>query len=242
MQFLIFQHVAEEHPGIFRKFFKDDGIETTAVELDEGATIPDLSEFDALWVMGGPMDVWQEDEHPWLIDEVAAIQHAVIDRKMPFMGICLGHQLLAQSLGGEVGPSAQPEIGILDVTISETGLKSPLMQGLSATQNCLQWHSAEVTKLPEGAEVLASSPACQVQSLSYGGHAFSMQFHVELEEDTVPNWAAIPEYRDALAKSAAPGTLETMLARAESNMPQFNATSRILYNNFMTATGLSAAN
>ena len=77
MRILVFQHIACEHPGIFRKFFADDGIEWDVVELDEGETIPALEPYDVLWVMGGPMDVWDVEELPWLIDEKRAIRHWV---------------------------------------------------------------------------------------------------------------------------------------------------------------------
>src|ERR1700681_1313252 len=69
MKFLIFQHAQVEHPGIFREFFAADGIEWHAVELDEGEPIPSLDGFDALMAFGGPMDVWQESSHPWLVAE-----------------------------------------------------------------------------------------------------------------------------------------------------------------------------
>ncbi len=238
MHFVIFQHIACEHPGVFRRFFADDGIATTAVQLDEGDSISDLSNFDALMVMGGPMDVWQEDEHPWLAEEKVAIRHAVVDLKMPYLGLCLGHQLLAEALGGEVGPSRQAEIGIMDVNLNEAGLKSPFLKGLSQTQKCLQWHSAEVTKTPDNVEVLASSPACKVQAMSYGAHAFSMQYHVELEDDTVPNWGVIPEYKSALEKALGANALPKFEAEAGANMAGFNAAAEVLYKNFLTATGL----
>jgi len=109
---LVFQHLRIEHPGIFRDFFKEDNVESTIIELDEGEQIPDLKDYDALWVMGGPMDVWEEAEYPWLIDEKAAIRKAVNELKMPYVGICLGHQLLADALGAEV-KSAPPGMDIL---------------------------------------------------------------------------------------------------------------------------------
>ncbi len=238
MHFVIFQHIACEHPGVFRRFFLDDNIATTAIELDEGDEIPDLSGFDALVVMGGPMDVWQEEEHAWLAQEKAAIRHAVVDLQMPYLGLCLGHQLLAEALGGTVGPSKQPEIGIMEVELNEAGLNSPFLKGLRRTQKCLQWHSAEVTTAPDCAQVLASSTACKVQALSYGSHAFSMQYHVELEDDTVPNWAAIPEYKSALENSMGASGLEQFKADADAGMAGFNAAAEVLYRNFLTTTGL----
>ena len=125
---LVFQHIAIEHPGVFRDFLREDGIGWTAVELDEGEPIPDLDAYGALWVMGGPMDVWEDDVHPWLVPERAAIREAVVERKMPFFGFCLGHQLLAQALGGEVGPAAAPEIGIMEVELTEAGRVSSIFQ------------------------------------------------------------------------------------------------------------------
>ena len=67
MKFLILQHIAIEHPGIFRKFIQRDNIETHTIELDQGDTIPDTRPYDAMIVMGGPMDTWQENKHPWLV-------------------------------------------------------------------------------------------------------------------------------------------------------------------------------
>ena len=104
MHILVFQHIAIEHPGIFRDFFRDDGVRWTAVELDQGEAIPDLTDFDALWVMGGPMDAWQEDAHPWLVPEKAAIRRAVTELNMPFLGVCLGHQLLADAWAAGSAP------------------------------------------------------------------------------------------------------------------------------------------
>jgi GMP synthase-like glutamine amidotransferase len=235
---LVFQHIAMEHPGIFRDFLAEDGIAWDAVELDEGEAIPGLGAYDALWVMGGPMDVWEEDAHPWLGPEKAAIHEAVTDRDMPFLGLCLGHQLLAEALGGEVGPAAEPEIGVLEVALSEAGRQSPFLAGMAAAGRCLQWHSAEVTREPRGAEVLASSPACRVQAMSVGGRAFSLQYHVELTATTVDEWGAVPAYAAALEKTLGPGALPGFRDEAAAHMAAFNGDARRLYDNFMSTTGL----
>jgi len=83
MRVLVFQHIAIEHPGIFRDFLAADGVAWDAVELDAGDPIPPLDGYDALLVMGGPMDVWEEDAHPWLAAEKRAIRAAVAERAMP---------------------------------------------------------------------------------------------------------------------------------------------------------------
>ena len=90
MRILVFQHVPVEHPGIFREFWRENGDEWRAVELDAGQVIPAPNDFDLLVAMGGPMDVWQEDRYPWLRAEKAAIRHWVNDLGRPFLGVCLG--------------------------------------------------------------------------------------------------------------------------------------------------------
>jgi GMP synthase-like glutamine amidotransferase len=100
VKLLVFQHIECEHPGIFRALLDEAEIQWDAVELPAGERIPDFGAYDALWVMGGPMDVWEEDECPWLVPEKAAIRHWVCDLKKPYLGFCLGHQLLADALGG----------------------------------------------------------------------------------------------------------------------------------------------
>ena len=166
-----------------RHFLREDGHTWDAVELDQGQALPSLDGYDALWVMGGPMDTWQEDEHPWLKGEKAFIRKAVEEKGLPYLGLCLGHQLLAEALGGEVGPSETPEIGVLDVQLTEAGATGVLFDGLPEKFECLQWHSAEVKVMPAGAQCLATSAACPVQAMKWGTRAVSMQFHVELEAD-----------------------------------------------------------
>ena len=147
MKLLVLQHADVEHPGIFRQFLREDGHSWDTVELDAGEELPSLDGYDALWVLGGPMDVWQEDTHPWLKAEKAFIREAVEERGLPFLGLCLGHQLLAEALGGDVGPSGTPEIGVMDVQLTEEGASGVWMDGLPERFACLQWHSAEITTL-----------------------------------------------------------------------------------------------
>jgi GMP synthase-like glutamine amidotransferase len=231
-RFLVFQHLRIEHPGIFREFFKEDGIELLTVELDEGESIPDLTDFDALWVMGGPMDVWQEERYPWLIDEKAAIRKAVIELKMPYMGICLGHQLLADALGGEVGSGDQAEVGVMQIHKTETGKHNPFLSNMSETMNCLQWHAAEVKAVPETMNVLVSSDKCAIQSLSMGNWVFTTQYHQEIIDTTVSDWSDIPAYKKALEKTLGDNGVSLLQQAVKEYLPEFNNTARQLYENW----------
>jgi len=234
--FLVFQHIAAEHPGAFRELMRASGATWTAVELDEGEPVPDLAGFDGLWVMGGPMDVWQKDQHPWLVDEIAAIHDAVANRAMPYVGLCLGHQLLAEALGGEVGVAQTPEIGVLDVEMTDAGKAHALMAGVPETMKTLQWHSAEVTRLPESAVCLMSSPVCRYEAMAVGDTAVSMQFHVEIEPNTVADWGEIPEYATALENSCGQNALAQMNAEAADSIGDMTKAAKTIYNNWFSAS------
>lgn len=230
---LVFQHIACEHPGIFRDFLAGDGIAWRAVELDEGEPIPPLEDYDLLWVMGGPMDVWQTETHPWLLPEMAAIRSWVLERRKPYLGFCLGHQLLAQALGGRVGPAAEPEIGLLPVSLTDAGRRHPLFAGAEPRFPTLQWHSAEVLDAPPGARVLAESSACRVNAFALGERAFGFQYHCEITAETVPDWAAIPAYAASLEKALGPGALPRLERDAAAALPELNRQARQAYDNFM---------
>jgi GMP synthase-like glutamine amidotransferase len=233
MRILVFQHIAVEHPGIFRDFLARDGIAWDALELDAGEPIPQLDRYDALWVMGGPMDVWQEAEHPWLRPEKAAIREAVIERGLPYLGFCLGHQLLADALGGAVGPMKRPEIGVLEIELTDAGRGDPIFAGMPERLHALQWHGAEVAALPANATVLATSPLCAVQAMRVGPRAFGVQYHVEIGGQTVSDWGQVPIYRCAMDEALGPDALGEFERAANRHMPSFNANARRLYDNFM---------
>ena len=233
MHILVLQHARVEHPGIFRSLLQEDGHSWHAVHLDAGEALPQLDGYDALWVMGGPMDVWQEDAFPWLRDEKAFIREAVADRGLPYLGLCLGHQLLAEALGGSVGPSETPEIGVMDVQLTEAGATGVLFDGMPERFSTLQWHSAEVQQMPAGATCLATSPDCTVQAMKWETRAYSAQFHIEVEADTVTNWAEIPEYAAALRRAMGEDGVAQMDAAVSRCMTGFNTLAERFYINWL---------
>ena len=228
---LVFEHMDAGHAGIFCELLRAHGIAWHSVRFDLGAPLPDLAAFDALWVMGGPMDVWQEEEHPWLLAEKAAIREAVVDREMPYFGICLGHQLLAEALGGVVQPAARPEVGVFEIARTEAGERHALLDGLPQRPRVLQWHAAEVVEPPAGAEVLASSADCAVQVMAVGEQALGLQFHLEIDHPTLKAWLSIPENVDALVRRRGPDGARAFVEDAHSHMEEFNRSARALHAN-----------
>lgn len=235
---LVFQHMDHDHPGRFLDFFAEDNMVPEFVRLFDGAPIPDLAPYDFLFVLGGAQDTWQEDAHPWLVPEKEAIREWVMDRARPYFGVCLGHQLLATALGGEVALADDSEVGVFDVSLTGDGETHPLMAGLAPSHKVMQWHFAEVKRPPQQARVLASSPRAAVQSIAIDNHAMSTQFHCEFSPQTVASWSSLPNYVATLEKHRGAGAYPALMRESFPLMPQMHEMTRKMYINLATATGL----
>jgi GMP synthase-like glutamine amidotransferase len=232
---LVLQHIAIEDPGYMKDLMEADGWQLTQVELDEGGSLPsDLSGFDAMLCMGGPMDTWMEDEFPWLIEEKRRIHDWVVTMGKPFLGFCLGCQLLGEVLGGKVVESKPPEIGVLDIDMTPASRQDLIFGEYPATIKAVQWHSYEVQGLESNPEVtiLGSSDNTKYQIFKYRNNAYAVQFHVEVRSDTVMQWGCIPEYKSALENSLGSGALDDFDQSAREHMPEMNRLCKLLYENF----------
>ncbi len=235
MRILILQHIKIEDPGFIKDLMIKDGAELTTIELDEGEKIPsDLSKFDAMFCMGGPMDTWMEKEHPWLIDEKKVIKEFVVDLKKPYLGFCLGCQLLGEVVGGKVERTKNPEIGMLNISFSNNKSNDALFSKFPDEITSLQWHSYEVQGLENNKDVthLASSPETKYQIFKYQNHAYGIQFHIEVKDTTVGEWGCVPEYKSALEKQLGEGALDKFEKDSKKHMPSMNQYSEVLYENF----------
>ena len=235
MRILVLQHIKIEDPGYIKDLMIKDGAELTTIELDEGEKIPkDLSTFDAMFCMGGPMDTWMEKDYPWLVDEKKKIKEFVVDLKKPYLGFCLGCQLLGEVIGGKVAKTNNPEIGMLNINFSENKQNDPLFSKFPEKITSLQWHSYEVQGLENNKNVilLASSPETKYQIFKYQSHAYGIQFHIEVKDTTVSEWGCVPEYKNALEEQLGEGALEKFDKEAKANMQNMNNYSKILYSKF----------
>ena len=208
MRILVLQHAWVEAPGVLDEALDRDAHPRTHVHLDEGERSPPLDGFDALWVLGGPMNVTDEQKHPWLAREKRVIREAVLGRSLAYFGICLGHQLLAEALGGRCAEMDLPEQGVFPVDPTEAGLRSGLFDAFGTPPfDVLENHSTHVVEVPDGCEVLARSGRAPVQALGRGPRVATVQFHLETPPERAVGW--LDEAALAPALLASPGLAGT---------------------------------
>ena len=235
MEILVLQHINIEDPGYIKDLMIKDGVNITTIELDEGEKIPNnLNFFDGMLCMGGPMDTWMEKDFPWLIEEKKKIKEFVLELNKPYLGFCLGCQLLGEAIGGKVVKTNNPEIGMLDVSFLDEKKKDMLFADFPQKITSLQWHSYEVQELEKNKDVtlIASSKETKYQIFRYKNNAYGIQFHIEIKDTTVNDWGCVPEYKLALENQLGQGALEKFDKDAKENMTNMNNYSKILYTNF----------
>ena len=209
MDVLVLQHIACEPPGAFEDVLIAAGADIHRVELDEGEPLPSWQDYVAIVAMGGPMSVNDDAELPWLTAEKQAIADAV-KAGVPYWGSCLGVQLLAASLGARVYSGTQPEVGVLPVTLTDDGRSDPVFAGLPPEFLTLQWHG-DTFDLPDGATLLASSPAYPNQAFRLGQTAYGVQFHVEVTEQMAREWAQVPAYAEYADRVLGAGGIDRLM-------------------------------
>ena len=154
MNIIVLQHIKIEDPGYIKDLMLADGVKLTTIELDEGEKIPNnLNHFDGMFCMGGPMDTYMEKEYPWLIEEKKAIKEFVVNLKKPYLGFCLGCQLLGEVVGGKVLKSNPAEIGIMDVNFTNNKKQDYLFSKFPDKIKSLQWHSYEVQGIENNPDI-----------------------------------------------------------------------------------------
>ena len=235
MNIIVLQHIKIEDPGYIKDLMIADGVNITTIELDEGQKIPnDLNKFDGMFCMGGHMDTWMEKRYPWLVNEKKKIKEFVINLKKPYLGFCLGCQLLGEVIGGNVVKSKFPEIGIMDINFSKERKTDKFFSSFPDQIKSLQWHSYEVQGLELNKDItlLASSTTTKYQIFKYLDHAYGIQFHIEIKDTTVNDWGCVPEYKSALEVQLGSNALKEFDKAAKDNIKNMNLYSKNLYDNF----------
>lgn len=198
---LVFQHVPYEPLGTLDPLLKEHGFRIRYVNFGRDARLrPSLSGYDALVVLGGPMNADETEAYPNLATEVGLLAEAV-GRGMPVLGICLGAQLLAKALGAEVSPNEVHEIGWHEVCLTRAGRGDPVLAPIAECAPLFHWH-ADRFHLPPGATHLATSALCENQAFRYGDNALGLQFHLEVDRALIERWLTLPVHRRLLDKLA----------------------------------------
>ncbi len=161
---------------------KNKGHSISRTLLFNNEELPDIDDFDWLVIMGGSMNIYEEEKYPWLREEKNFIAEAIASKKI-VMGICLGSQLIADVLGGRVSKNRYKEIGWLPVSLTREAKNSPVFSTLPGTFTAFHWHG-DTFKIPPGAARMAESEGCANQAFEYG-RVIGLQFHIEYSIDSI---------------------------------------------------------
>ena len=230
---LVVQHDDLSPLGAIGEHFTSDGITLEIMEPHRGDAFSSLVDFDILILLGGQMEVWQEQDHRWLVSEKAVIRHWVNDLDKPLLGICLGHQLLADALGGRVAKAKRGEAAVTNKQFTNAGVNHPLYAGFGKSKRAISWHGSEVTMAPPRAIVLGNTTDCAVSCFAVGSAAFGVQYHVEATDWQTETWAATPVGAKHLVQlHGAEGVPLVQQAIADAK-PELWKNSKKFYDNFM---------
>jgi GMP synthase (glutamine-hydrolysing) len=215
VRLLVVQHVIWERPGLIEQIAVDQGMVVDTLlmsahgqRLNQGS----IDRYDGVVIMGGPMGALDDDDYPSLAEERKLVRIAV-ERGTPVLGVCLGHQLIAVALGGELRTNATEEIGVGTVDVASNS--SALGRG-DRQLPVLNWHRDNITA-PRGSTVLATSPTCPVQAFQLGS-AIGVQFHLELTTSLMDDWLREPTMIADLPHDLTPARLRADFRKAKSEL------------------------
>jgi GMP synthase (glutamine-hydrolysing) len=233
---LVFQHVPAEPLGTLDPMLRNRGHRVRYVNFHrDPAAQPEIDRYDALIVLGGPQMPDQGDRYPHLQVEMQCIEQA-LQRDLPVLGICLGAQLLAYTLGGGVRSMPKWEIGWYELEPTHQSAADPLFCALVEPHPVFQWHGYTFD-LPAGATHLASSATCENQAFRYGRHAYGLQFHLELDERLINRWLGLPEYVDDIPRNGRGDDVQAIRQQTHQLIGQSVDLSQEVFGQFLHPLG-----
>lgn len=219
------QHVPFENPGSILIWAKENGHAITSTQLYKKDVLPKQQDFDWLVVMGGPMNIYEEEKYPWLIDEKSFLKETIAAGKV-VIGLCLGAQLIADVIGGKVTQNPLKEIGWFPIKLSEKAKKMSLFNFFPEEPTVFQWHGDTFSTLPEDAEVIATNDVSKHQGFIYRNKVFGFQYHLENTISIIEG--LVENCRDEMIQSLYVQTPEEILSH-----PEYIKESNNLMNKFL---------
>jgi GMP synthase-like glutamine amidotransferase len=186
MSVLIIKHIETEGPGLIEYCLRQEKIPYQTLDLQTGITLPMPDDFKHIILLGGPMNVYEEDLYPFLKREDLFIKES-IQRGKGILGICLGAQLIAKALRAKVYKAPLKEIGWYDVSLTEEGSRDSLFSRLPKTFPVFQWHE-DTFEIPDGGKLIATSTPVTHQAFRYAENVYGLQFHLEVTEQMIVEW------------------------------------------------------
>ncbi len=232
---LVLQFCWDDPPGYLGELMQKHDIFYEVVEADKNP-VPDPTEFDAVLAMGGPQHVGDDEKYPYLVEVESAIRK-VVEKNIPYLGLCLGGQLLAHALGAPVKRHSMTPIGFYEVQITEEGKADPLFHGLPAYQQVFHWHE-DTFDIPKEAVQLACNAQTENQAFRYGRHAYGTQYHIEVTPEMIDIWFRFPEYRQEIVSALGEDAVDNYVSVNAHIFPLYRQHSRIMFENFLKIAGL----
>ena len=227
---LIIENAAGEGPGILQDILSNRGWSIQNIQLHRGKTIPtNWQVFNLLIIMGGPMNVYEEDKYPYLREETILLRDA-LNRAIPVLGFCLGSQLMAKACGSKVFKGHIKEIGWYSVSLTEDGKKDPLLRGLPEEFPVFQWHG-DTFQIPENGIGLIKSDQYPNQSMRIGEMAYGFQFHFEITQKMIEDW--LQAGKKEIKALNLTGLHEKVLKDSSYYLPKTHAVAEIFLNNYL---------
>lgn len=228
-------NVGDDPPGYLGEIMQGHGIACDAISVAD-TPLPDPTEYAAIISLGGPQHAAADEKHPYLAQEKVLIRHAV-ERDIPYLGICLGGQLLAHALGAQVTKHHMIELGFLEVELTEEGKADALFQGLPDQQRVFQWH-LDVFDIPAGGVRLATNANVPNQAFRYGERAYGLQYHIEVTPDMFYDWLQYLPNDQEVIDALGPDVVNRLEQEISLYYSTFLRHARIMFENFLKISGL----
>lgn len=228
---LVVQHIWGDPPGALGEMLQEHGIPFDIVELEKGETLPDELRYDAMIILGGPEYAGDDDVYPYLALEKALIREAMA-RDVPFLGVCLGGQLLAHAMGGRVTRNGLFELGFFQEQLTAAGKDDPLFRGLPGYQQVFNWHS-DAFEVPDGGTLLAIGPDGSKQAFRVGRRAYGFQYHIELTPHMFATWTHFHPHRQEDIERIGREQFLNVVVDFAALYPLYLEHTRIIFGNFL---------